>query len=246
MEKMQGLSLLTMSAPPVLGWATGSCTAYEAEFIALVQRMLFCTSLPLIAVGVSAYYASTLTLIGYKLQSQRLPTLSASEPLLLPAASQSDYACTGNAAHWTLWTLFENPLSALLVVFLPGTAIIAVGYVSSWWIKFAIPAVVSVVSTIILLTDSSSSYKREQGGLDLPTDLTPMFTKIDIESVLLAIPMCINFIVLGVIFQTEKLSHRTSSRHEPLCWELMVSNSHTPGVPRICKEKLGGENEILC
>ncbi|KAM1801546.1 hypothetical protein EV1_032535 [Malus domestica] len=28
-----GLSLLTMSAPP-----TGTCTAYEAEFIALVQR----------------------------------------------------------------------------------------------------------------------------------------------------------------------------------------------------------------
>ncbi|KAH0995318.1 hypothetical protein GBA52_019182 [Prunus armeniaca] len=151
-------------------------------------------SLPLIAVGVSAYIASTLTPIGD--QSKPLSSSSESEPLLVLAASESDNASTGTAnAHWTA-ALFGNVLLVVLAVFLPVSALIAVGYVSPWWIKFLIPAAVTVVATIIFLKNSSSSYQREQGGLYI---FTSIFSTIHIKTVLFAIPMCITFILLGVV-----------------------------------------------
>lgn len=170
---MQGLGLLTLST---------------------VEKILLYISLPLIAVGVSAYIASTLTPIGER--SKPLSSSSESEPLLVTAASESDNASTGTAnAHWTA-ALFENVLLAVLAVFLPVSALIAVGYVSPWWIKFLIPTAVTVGATIIFLTDSSSSYQREQGGLHL---FTTIFTKIEIKTILFAVPMCITFILLGVV-----------------------------------------------
>lgn len=218
---MQGLGLLTLST---------------------IEKILFYISLPLIAVGVSAYIAATLTPIGD--QSKPLSSSSESEPLLVPAASESDNASTGTAnSHWTA-AMFENVVLVVLAVFLPVSALIAVGYVSPWWIKFLIPTAVTAVATIIFLTDSSSSYQREQGDLYFHLNF---YHDTYQNRPLLHSHVHHLHPLRRRVFNRKHFLHRASSRHEPLCWELVGSNPYPSRDPRVREEKLGGwqENAVL-
>ncbi|KAK4385201.1 hypothetical protein Sango_2644100 [Sesamum angolense] len=53
---LEGLGLLTLSTPPLLGHSTGTCTHYQAECIGTTQKILFFTALPLVAVGMASIY----------------------------------------------------------------------------------------------------------------------------------------------------------------------------------------------
>ncbi|VVA25445.1 PREDICTED: NRT1/ PTR [Prunus dulcis] len=206
-------------------WALAALTAANLGLglltLSTVEKILFYISLPLIAVGVSAYIAATLTPIGDQLKP--LSSSSESEPLLVPAASESDNASTGTAnAHWTA-AMFENVLLVVLAVFLPVSALIAVGYIQVLHTK-------ENKGTFILSSFTSNFYHNTYQNRPLRHShvhhLHPLRRR---------------------VFNRKHFLHRASSRHEPLCWELVDSNPYPSRDPRVREEKLGGwqENAVL-
>ncbi|XP_021803272.1 protein NRT1/ PTR FAMILY 5.6-like [Prunus avium] len=201
-----GLVLLTLSTPPVLSWATGTCSASEAECIGQVQKILFYTSLPLIAVGVSAHLASTLTFIDELLKQRK------SEPLL-PSSSESDQqtptttttttttpesngTAGGRANSFLSYFTTEQFFGVILMVMFPAAALLAIGYISSWWIRFGIGAICTLVSTAIFLS-GLSSYPR--GPRPQPIRLTKIFRVQDTKTILTLIATCTTCIITGVV-----------------------------------------------
>ncbi|BFG36358.1 hypothetical protein CerSpe_226320 [Prunus speciosa] len=221
-----GLVLLAMSTPPVLAGATGTCSAYKAECIGQVQKVLFYTSLPLIAVGVSAYLGSALTFIDELLpqtnpeqlpppESEQLPPPPEPEKLpppapaaeqLQPPASKKlppeevDQQITpeSNGTSWAQFFKSEWFFGVISMIFFPGAALLAIGYINPWSIKFGIGAICTVVSTIIFLC-GLCSFPRGRGAGQKPISLTKMFRKQDAKSILRLMPTCMTCILTGYL-----------------------------------------------
>ncbi|KAI5325820.1 hypothetical protein L3X38_034894 [Prunus dulcis] len=230
-----GLVLLAMSTPPVLAGATGTCSSYKAECIGQVQKVLFYTSLPLIAVGVSAYLGSALTFIDELLpqtnpeqlpppESEQLPPPPESEQLppppepeklqppapaakqLQPPASKKlppkevDKQITpeSNGTSWAKFLKSEWFFGVISMIFFPGAALLAIGYINPWSIKFGIGAICTVVSTIIFLC-GLCSFPRGRGAGQKPISLTKLFRKQDAKSILRLMPTCMTCILTGIV-----------------------------------------------
>ncbi|BFG36359.1 hypothetical protein CerSpe_226330 [Prunus speciosa] len=226
-----GLVLLAMSTPPVLAGATGTCSAYKAECIGQVQKVLFYTSLPLIAVGVSAYLGSALTFIDELLpqtnpeqlpppESEQLPPPPEPEKLpppapaaeqLQPPASKKlppeevDQQITpeSNGTSWAQFFKSEWFFGVISMIFFPGAALLAIGYINPWSIKFGIGAICTVVSTIIFLC-GLCSFPRGRGAGQKPISLTKMFRKQDAKSILRLMPTCMTCILTGIVVSIGK------------------------------------------
>ncbi|PQP96011.1 protein NRT1/ PTR FAMILY 5.5-like [Prunus yedoensis var. nudiflora] len=183
-----GLVLLAMSTPPVLAGATGTCSAYKAECIGQVQKVLFYTSLPLIAVGVSAYLGSALTFIDELLPQTNPEQLPPPESEQLPPPPEPEN-------EW-----FFGVIS---MIFFPGAALLAIGYINPWSIKFGIGAICTVVSTIIFLC-GLCSFPRGRGAGQKPISLTKMFRKQDAKSILRLMPTCMTCILTGIVVSIGK------------------------------------------
>ncbi|CAB4284681.1 unnamed protein product [Prunus armeniaca] len=200
-----GLVLLTLSTPPVLSWATGTCSASEAECIGQVQKILFYTSLPLIAVGVSAHLASTLTFLDELLKQKKseplLPSSSESDEQTPPTTTtttttpESNGTAGGRANSFLSYFTTEHFFGVILMVLFPAAALLAIGYISSWWIKFGIGAICTLVSTSIFLS-GLSSYPR--GPRPQPIRLTKIFRVQDTKTILTLIATCTTCIITGV------------------------------------------------
>ncbi|CAB4284689.1 unnamed protein product [Prunus armeniaca] len=138
-----GLGFLSMSTPPALAGATGTCSAYEPECIGQGQKILFYTAVALIAVGMSGH----LTSLGAFIAEQFTD-------------SQSDLE-DSMPCHFFL--------SFLMVILIPIAGVFAIYYIKPWSIRYGIPAICTLVATLIFLTGSCSYHTHRAQGSPLTT-----------------------------------------------------------------------------
>lgn len=125
-----GLGFLTMSTPPVFG----SCHNYKPECIGHTQKVLFYAALALIAVGISGHVVS----------------------LAASVAEQTSSEDENEDGSINLWQI-PGFLAVVLVPIIGG---IALPYIRPWSIRFGIPAICTLVATLLFLT-GSCKYQRD-------------------------------------------------------------------------------------
>ncbi|XP_050369216.1 protein NRT1/ PTR FAMILY 5.5-like [Argentina anserina] len=185
-----GFLLLTMSTPPVLHSATGTCGAYEAECIGKIQKILFYTALPLIALGASSRF-----MVDAFREEQLF------KPLLQSAKKMKFFAMSVCPKKVRLQS-FQIMVSSLV---LGGTA-----YVKPWSLRFGFPAMFTLLATVALLTSTILPLKAHRN----------LFSTEEIISILQVSPICIFLIPIGVVSslgntyfteQASKMNHRVGS-----------------------------------
>ncbi|KAL7095401.1 hypothetical protein ACP275_10G021600 [Erythranthe tilingii] len=128
-----GLGLLTMSTPPVLAHSTGSCSEYKPECIGYVQKVLLYTALPLIAFGISGHVNFSTTFITERINAEE---------------TDSEGNCCGRFVYGDL------PRVILTVV-----AVLGLPYINPWSLRFGIPAICTLVATLLFFS-TLCSYKN--------------------------------------------------------------------------------------
>ncbi|XP_062017167.1 protein NRT1/ PTR FAMILY 5.5-like isoform X1 [Rosa rugosa] len=185
-----GFFLLTMSTPPVLYRATGTCGAYEAECIGKVQKILFYTALTLIALGASGRF-----MVRAFREEQLI------KPLLEGAKKMKFFALSVCPKKVRLLS-FQILVSTLVL----GTT----AYLKPWSLRFGFPAIFTLLATITLLTSTIRPHKAQRN----------LFTREEIRSILRMSPICIFLIPIGVVSslgntyfteQASKMNHRVGS-----------------------------------
>ncbi|KAJ0028220.1 hypothetical protein Pint_35208 [Pistacia integerrima] len=136
----QGLSFLAMSTPPVMSEAMGTCSEYKPECIGEGQKILFYMALALTAYGMSGHITSLGGFMGEQ----------------ITASGEH------NVSRGALVMFFLSFFGAILV---PVTGAIAIPLIHPWSIRFGIPAICTVVATLIFLTGACSyRYVRPEGS----------------------------------------------------------------------------------
>lgn len=169
-----GLGFLAMSTPPVLADSLGTCSAYAPECIGEGQKMLFYTSLALIAVGLSGHI---LSLGGF--MSQQI--------------NQQTFEDTSTICKFVFGTWFT-------VIVAIGAAY-AMTYIKEWSVRYGISAICTVVATFLFLSGTCSyNYVGPSGSLltivfkvfvamirkifrRVPKDLSQLYEKNDVGGV---------------------------------------------------------------
>ncbi|KAK2966123.1 hypothetical protein RJ640_018376 [Escallonia rubra] len=137
-----GLGFLAMSTPPVLHNATGTCREYRPECIGHVQQILFYAALALIAVGISGHVIS-------------LGSFSAEQTT---SDTEEDDETKTRKFLWQILGIF----AIILVLVIAATAL---AYIKPWSVRFGIPAICTLVATIIFLGGSCSyNYESPKGS----------------------------------------------------------------------------------
>ncbi|KAK9127921.1 hypothetical protein Syun_016718 [Stephania yunnanensis] len=123
-----GLGLLSMSTPPVLSKATGTCSSYEQECIGHVQKALLYTSLPLIAIGIGGHTVSLNAFIDEQASVNERERIE----------GVRSYKYVGYAA----------------IFIVPLVSAIALPYIKPWSVRFGIPAICTLVATVAFMSKS--------------------------------------------------------------------------------------------
>ncbi|XP_028064919.1 protein NRT1/ PTR FAMILY 5.5-like [Camellia sinensis] len=139
-----GFGFLTMSTPPVLAKATGTCSLYEPECIGEGQKILFYTALVLIALGLSGHLISLTTFMTEQVTEEVVENISTRSCI----------------------TMFVASYMAIFVVI---GGVVAISYIRIWSIRFGIPAICTVVATLIFLSGSGSYNCVKPRGSSLTT-----------------------------------------------------------------------------
>lgn len=142
---VQGLVFLSLSTPPVLAKATGTCKAYMPQCIGHTQKALFYTALALIAVGISGHFVSLVALFVNQFENGTKQDDNAEEIM-----SQLQFQTVK-----TMLVIVTNhkvkAFQACLVVLFPVIGLIALPYIKPWSFRFGIPAICTLVATIAFL-----------------------------------------------------------------------------------------------
>ncbi|CAI9097333.1 OLC1v1033733C3 [Oldenlandia corymbosa var. corymbosa] len=139
-----GLVFLAMSTPPLLSKVTGSCSSYEPECIGDAQRVLFYTALAFIAVGTAGHTVSLSSFVEEQGQD---------------ADSAPD--------NVTFGSIIEVRVRKVVGFGIPCFAVLGFPYIKPWSLHFGIPAIFSVVATLIFMSGSSSYTCVEPQGSPL-------------------------------------------------------------------------------
>ncbi|KAM1038172.1 hypothetical protein ACFX2C_032896 [Malus domestica] len=145
-----GLGFLSMSTPPVLTGATGTCSAYEPECIGQAQKALFFTALALIAVGVCGHLTSLGTFIA--------------EQFMRP-----DEDADSDLEEGRLLQFFLSCLASVMAILVPIAGVFAAYFIKPWSIRYGIPAICTLVALLIFLTGSRSYHTPRGQGSPLTT-----------------------------------------------------------------------------
>ncbi|XP_023760067.1 protein NRT1/ PTR FAMILY 5.5 [Lactuca sativa] len=121
-----GLGFLFMSTPPVLG----PCSDYKEECVGYTQKVLLFTALPLIAVGMAGHVVSLKSFLDLQTKSEN-----------------EDEAKDGDKSIWQI-------AGVVIVVVASIVGGIALPYIKPWSIRFGIPAISSLVATLLFLSGS--------------------------------------------------------------------------------------------
>ncbi|KAF8391984.1 hypothetical protein HHK36_022324 [Tetracentron sinense] len=133
---VQGLSFLAMSTPPVLSKVTGTCSAYEPACIGHIQSIFFYVALALTAVGKSSHFVSVESF--WKLQNEN---------------QEQEENQTNPEDGLQKLKKMVSYVSMLPLV----AALIAVAFIKPWSIRFGIPAIFTVVATLMFLSSLCSN-----------------------------------------------------------------------------------------
>ncbi|KAL8526719.1 hypothetical protein ACS0TY_015789 [Phlomoides rotata] len=134
-----GISLLAMSVPPMLANATGTCSRYEPECIGQTQKVLFYTGMALIAIGGAGNLVS------------EKPFCDAQE----------------DVEHTPMVGLLRIP-GFIIVALVPVIGAIALPYIKPWTARFGIPAICTVIATLVFMTGwcGQSKYTKDEPKLE--------------------------------------------------------------------------------
>ncbi|KAH6777728.1 hypothetical protein C2S53_013421 [Perilla frutescens var. hirtella] len=143
-----GLGFLAMSTPTGLGRAMGNCREYKPECISQGQKVLFYTALPLIAFGMSGHMTSWNSFMAEQLVQQE---------------NDDGFHLENNEDQQrTFWKFFYGMLVTILFTFV---AVFGLPYIKPWSLRFGIPAICTLVSTLLFLSGSCSyKYAKPQGS----------------------------------------------------------------------------------
>ncbi|KAL2480469.1 Protein NRT1/PTR FAMILY 5.5 [Abeliophyllum distichum] len=126
-----GLGFLSMSTPPVLAKAMGTCSEYKPECIGNGQQILFYTGLALVVIGGCGHITSWAQF--------------ASEQINEEEEIKNGTRCC-------------NCFGLYTVIITTIVAVIVLSYVKLWSIRFGIPAICSLVATLLFFS-GSRTYK---------------------------------------------------------------------------------------
>ncbi|KAK6120282.1 hypothetical protein DH2020_045973 [Rehmannia glutinosa] len=129
-----------MSTPPVLANSTGTCKQYEPHCIGHTQKALFYTGMAMLAVGIAGHLVSV-------------------QPFL---DEQEDRVNNNTPIRDCL----KLP-GFTLVVIIPIVGAIALPYIKPWSLRFGIPAICTVVATLLFFTGWRTYDKVEPQGSPL-------------------------------------------------------------------------------
>ncbi|KAI3771310.1 hypothetical protein L6452_02472 [Arctium lappa] len=140
-----GLGFLSISTPPVIG----PCSEYKEECVGHTQKTLFFIALALIAVGMAGHLVSLPPFLDTQTKTED---------------EDEEEAKEGSKIFWQI--------PGLLMV---GVVLIAGGivlpYIKPWSIRFGIPAICTLVATILFLTGSPWYKHTKPAGSPLTTTL---------------------------------------------------------------------------
>ena len=189
---MQGMSFLAMSTPPVLSNVAGNCDAYKPSCIGNAQKVLFFIALALIAIGISGHIKSLESFLVQQQQNQN-------------NTSDQD----GSNKVW-------QSVGVFALILLPIVGAIALPLIKPWSIRFGIPAICTVLATLLFISGSCSYKNCRQEG----SPLTTVF-RVFIRT----IPMWMTFIMCGVVIsigntyfleQAKNMNHKLGKLKVPL------------------------------
>lgn len=124
-----------MSTPPVLG----KCSEYQPECIGDSQKVLFYTALPLIAFGMGGHMTSFNGFLADQFRGEE-----------------------DNLDESTFWRFFYSVLAVIIVTFV---AVLGFPYIKPWSLRFGIPAICTLVATLLFFSGSCSyKYFRPAGS----------------------------------------------------------------------------------
>lgn len=123
----QGIGLVSMSTPPVLADATGTCKDYSPKCIHRLQKVLFYIGMSLIAVGVAGNSVSV-------------------KPFLDEQQVNNEHDSNEGAREF-----FRLPFF-IVVVLVPIVGAVALPFVKPWSLRFGIPAIFTAAATLLFLS----------------------------------------------------------------------------------------------
>ncbi|KAH6777729.1 BTB/POZ domain-containing protein [Perilla frutescens var. frutescens] len=147
-----GLGLLTMSTPPVLAHSMGTCSEYVPECIGDGQKMLFYAALAFIAIGMSGH----LTSLGSFMTEQFVQ--------VVVNLIQNDVDADN------IFRMFWRSFLSGFAVFIAGcAAVLALPYIKPWSLRFGIPAICTLLATVLFVSGSCSYRIIQPAGSPLTT-----------------------------------------------------------------------------
>ncbi|KAK9054973.1 hypothetical protein SSX86_026052 [Deinandra increscens subsp. villosa] len=162
-----GLGLLSMSTPPVFG----PCKDYKKECIGNTQKVLFYIALPLIAVGMAGHLVSLPPFVELQTKAEfekKKEKEKRKGNEKEKGKKSGEDTEEGNKIFWQL-----PGLIMVLVVMLAGG--IGLPYVKPWSLRFGIPAICSVVATLLFFTGWREYKHTEPEGSPLTTTARVFF-----------------------------------------------------------------------
>lgn len=150
-----------MSIPPVLANATGTCKQYEPECIGQTQKVLFYTGMALIAVGGAGNLVSEKPFSKAQDDENHTPTIG-----------------------------FLRIPGFIVVAIVPITGAIALPYVKPWTVRFGVPAMCTVIATLVFMSGWCGPWKYKK---DKPKPQGSPITNVCRVYVAAASKMCTSF-----------------------------------------------------
>lgn len=150
-----------MSTPPVFG----PCNEYKEKCIGHTQKVLFYTALPLIAVGMAGHVVSLMSFLNLQTNNENEADKDKDKDTNKEKEKEHEKEKEGNKIYWQM-------LGLLIVVVVLIAGGIALPYIKPWSIRFGIPAICTLVATLLFFS-GHSVYKpcKPAEGSPLTTTL---------------------------------------------------------------------------
>ncbi|PIN25040.1 H+/oligopeptide symporter [Handroanthus impetiginosus] len=132
-----GIGFIAMSTPPILANSTDTCKKYEPQCIGHTQKVLFYTGMELVAVGMAGNLVSV-------------------KPFL---EEQQDK----NIDNEEMRNCLQVP-GFIFVVLTPVIGAIALPYIKPWPLRFGIPAICTIIATLLFLSGSHEYDRAKPKG----------------------------------------------------------------------------------
>ncbi|KAI3781656.1 hypothetical protein L2E82_11676 [Cichorium intybus] len=140
-----GLGLLSMSTPPVLG----PCSEYKEKCIGHTQKVLFFTALPLIGVGMAGHVVSLLPFLDLQTKNENEDKDNDKDKDKDKDNNRNNGEDKdGNKIFWQIAGLL-----IVVVVLIAGGIVLP--YIKPWSLRFGIPAICTLVATLLFVSGYS-------------------------------------------------------------------------------------------